>query len=701
MGGRGGGVKRNLKSAAQSECGLIKGWIAGRPMDRAYHGLPGNWAKIERWLNTQMAAEGNRTAADGQFKKKCPELPVLSHYSRDADADFWDRFPRFVPASVPQGKIDTAELERLIARCWDKWGYQQKKIAVKTLKFLKEGAKTNLLYPLPGLNYPNAKSAFENGELLTDTIAAWVKNKVVAGPFPSSPLNFFRCNPLMAVKQKNKVRPILNLSAPAGASFNDAVNPDSLRKLTMSSAKEFGFELLRAGRWAEMAKFDLSDAFKIIPGHPEQWALFGFAWLGKYFFDVTTVFGSASAPANFDGLPETLANIISVLDKVPKSLIFRQLDDSLFVSPFGSGNTQKFAEAYTALCQKLRVPLAEMCPLREKAFGPGQSGTVLGIKFDSASLSWSLGSEKAAGVADLIDRFLVAATCNLKDVQRLHGKLNDFGQMLPFTKGFRFNLLDLMNSFGGSENERKLVKSELKRDLYIWKNCLVAAAGGLPLSGLPCEPPVRALKFVSDAAGAAFEWTEGRSVNVSKNGDRGVASVGFDSGKIWFCGGTKWPENFLRTARDRSGKFFGTKSTCLEAVGLVVPFLTIPAELCGKFIVLYVDNLNVVYAWEKRHCKADAETSALIRALHIVEARLACKIFVRHMARMSTPMAALADRLSRDSSTSAADRGLLEKVGWRQPGGALEKWLAAPRVDWELGLKLVKDIDQILNIMNK
>ena len=90
--------------------------------------------------------------------------------------------------------------------------------------------------------------------MLTDTIAHWVKNKLVAGPFQRPPLRNFRSNPLMAVKQKNKIRPVLNLSAPVGASFNEAVNPDSLRKLSMSTAKEFGYEILRAGRGAEIAK---------------------------------------------------------------------------------------------------------------------------------------------------------------------------------------------------------------------------------------------------------------------------------------------------------------------------------------------------------------------------------------------------------------------------------------------------------------
>ena len=48
---------------------------------------------------------------------------------------------------------------------------------------------------LPVLNSQNAKSAFTHGEMLTDTIAHWVKNKMVAGPFRKPPLNNFRINP--------------------------------------------------------------------------------------------------------------------------------------------------------------------------------------------------------------------------------------------------------------------------------------------------------------------------------------------------------------------------------------------------------------------------------------------------------------------------------------------------------------------------
>ena len=86
----------------------------------------------------------------------------------------------------------------------------------------------------------------------------------------------------MAAMQKTKVRPILNLSAPPEKSFNDAINKNSLRKLTMSTAKKFSQTLIRMGKNAKFAKSDLVDAYKLIPCHPSDWKFFGFKWLGKF-----------------------------------------------------------------------------------------------------------------------------------------------------------------------------------------------------------------------------------------------------------------------------------------------------------------------------------------------------------------------------------------------------------------------------------
>ena len=170
------------------------------------------------------------------------------------------------PASlIPERKLTTvrvpagAKTNRNTPRFF--WDCHQRKIAKQALKTVREGAFTALRTLLPSIETKNAKSAFQHGLLLTDTIGHWVKCKMVAGPFDEPPLENFRANPLIAVQQKAKVHLILNLSAPKNFSFNDAVDDHRVRKLIMSSASLFAKALRRAGRGALMAKFDICDAY--------------------------------------------------------------------------------------------------------------------------------------------------------------------------------------------------------------------------------------------------------------------------------------------------------------------------------------------------------------------------------------------------------------------------------------------------------
>ncbi len=108
--------------------------------------------------------------------------------------------------------------------------------------------------------------------------------------------------------------------------------------------------------------------------------------------------------------------------------------------------------------------------------------------------------------------------------------------------------------------------------------------------------------------------------------------------------------------------------------------------------MLGVDNTSVVYAWPKRYCKNDPETSLLIRTLHVLEAYLCCKIYVTHVKRMSTPMAVLADHLSRESTITPEDRKCVMKARIHRPWGRLGRWLENPVLNWDLPLEILQDV---------
>ena len=76
--------------------------------------------------------------------------------------------------------------------------------------------------------------------------------------------------------------------------------------------------------------------------------------------------------------------------------------------------------------------------------------------YNSENLTWQISNNKANSITKLIDDFLSKRTTNLKEVQKLHGKLSDFAQMCQFIKGFRFNLSKVLGSFEGGENDKKI-----------------------------------------------------------------------------------------------------------------------------------------------------------------------------------------------------------------------------------------------------
>ena len=205
-------------------------------------------------------------------------------------------------------------------------------------------------------------------------------------------------------------------------------------------------------------------------------------------------------------------------------------------------------------------------------------------------------------------------------------------------------------------------------------------------------PPLCPETFISDAAGAAFEWENGACKNITVPGDRGVASIGHVDGKPFLVMRMEWPHVLLTCAKNRKGKYFGSLSSTLEAVGLLLPFLSIPEQLRGRHVLLEVDNSSVIYAWKKKHAKNDVELSLLIRCLIVFESFLECKIHVQHIARRSNDMAILVDNLSRKETTTGKVKNLLHNVRKVRVHGNLGKWLTNPVVDWDLPLKLIDDI---------
>ncbi len=519
---------------------------------------------------------------------------------------------------------------------------------------------------------------------MTDTIGNWIKNKFVSGPFFEPPLQNFRTNMLIAKEEKSKLRPIINLSAPKGASFNETVDTTATLKLTMCSPAIFSQVLLHAGPKAVFAKADLQNAYKLIPVNPQDWHYFGLKWLGKHFYETNTAFGNTEAPAEFDPLPETVVNVSKIIANTPDYWVLRQLDDTIVVSPCDTNYTTQFMSSFVTVCNNLAIPLAPPCPKFEKAFPATTKGTVLGVIFDSTTMSWSLSNEKINETLHLISKVLNQPNCSQLLFQKLHGKLNDFAQMCIFMKGFKFHQNKFLREFHASNCKQLPLPTLVKQELYIWTKCIQQSKTGFPIPTIRLTPPLCHMTFISDAAGAAYMYRQGKRIHVSKPNDRGVASLGFLNSKYFFVAVLKWPKEFLLK--------YGSQSSVFEAIGLLLPFIATPSLLQHRHILLLVDNEAFTKAWQRRVAKHNETMAIFVQTLHLLEALLPCRIYVHYIKRCSTTPAKVVDQLSRTSTTTQKTWETIDNVSPSTIDGPLQDWLENPSPDWHLPYSIINHI---------
>jgi len=666
-------------------------------MGRRCLGLPSEWSEVQKWLEEGDDIDPPAIADQPKFQKIWERVPTLLDYRRSQGQEFWENFPT---QPLPTAVYSSVNVNRLEKLCRERQGLltrHQVRRAHKACHDLRYGAESYQRENLPPTTVPNAESMYAFGELFTDKLATWVDKGFVSGPFRTPPLPGFRSNSIIAVVKHGKVRPVVNLSAPEGASFNDNVKSECIEKVHMSTAQSFGYSVREAGIGAVMSKFDLKDAYKIVPARRADWRLQGFQWLGRYFVETKMTFGAETSVSNFDRVGNTLQAITKAVCKIPRRFLGRTLDDFTVVSPKSSGWCEEFTREFKGVCKKVNIQLAANCPQQEKAFENMQRGVVLGVRFDTKDLTWEFTEEKASNLVTSILTAIQTEYLSLQQMQKLMGEVNDFAQMCPFIKAFKHPANAFMGAFGTDKQLLLPMPAQVAKDLRVCARAAQASKTGLPISARPGGAPLGSLVFVSDAAGAAFTEVRGVRIPTNCSGDRGVACIGTDAhGDIVYWSQVTWPMYLLAKAVDRKGAHFGCKTATLEAVGTLLPFLTIPEALRGRHVILKLDNMAVVHGWASKGVRKDVAASILIRAIHLIGSYLGCMIHVEHLPRMSSDLSKLADHLSRKATTSAEDLAEVTHVPMSIPHPILGEWLERPCEDWDLALRLLEAVKNMI-----
>jgi hypothetical protein len=252
--------------------------------------------------------------------------------------------------------------------------------------------------------------------------------------------------------------------------------------------------------------------------------------------------------------------------------------------------------------------------------------------------------------------------------------------MCPFLASFKYNLnaclANTLRGFKTYNNEK------VQEDLKGWKQFLTQPNSWLPICPEKTDPPLATLSFTSDAAGCPDNsaWTS----------QIGCGVVGLDANNNTILGYQLWwPKDFITVRRDNRGVRFGNKTSTLEIIRILLPFVLIPEKLKNKHIRVFTDNAACVYGMKDGYIKKDEYASIFIRAITLISGYLGSVVHTMHTPRRSTWEAELADNLSRHTTTSFLENQILGRFKNLSVPAALIHWLDNPTDDWSLATRLL------------
>ena len=276
----------------------------------------------------------------------------------------------------------------------------------------------------------SAKMTLKAGVVLRNKLMTEVHLHRVLGPFKSPPLNNLHTSPLSVVPKKTpgKYRLIHNLSAPRGHSVNEAIPAHQKTVSYCRVADAVDHVLSVHPSQVLLTKFDLRDAYRVIPVRRQDWHYLGMAVKGAFFVDTVLPMGCATSCSIFQAFTNAICWIMK--RRFSSLKVFGYLDDFLLIS-----TDLRVAEIHAAgferLCAELGLPIAE-----DKTVGPVRHLTFLGIGLDVEHNQLYLDRTRTVQSTNKIQAFLGRRKWSRKKWQSLVGTLSFLSQVVRPGKSF-------------------------------------------------------------------------------------------------------------------------------------------------------------------------------------------------------------------------------------------------------------------------
>ena len=332
------------------------------------------------------------------------------------------------------------------------------------MKGFKEGFKVEVRNFTPSLVSQNHPSAVGNCSVVDDLINKELELKRVAGPFDSPPLYNFHVSPLGLVpKSDGSYRLIHDLSAPAGASVNEAIPREfaTVEYETLDHALDL---VLRYGKDSLIAKTDFKEAYRVVPIHPDSVHLLGFKWRGKFYYDRCLPFGITSAPLLYETISTAFQWILTQKFGVPS--VSHILDDYMFFGPAHDDTCLVALTTFQHVANVVGLPVKT-----SKTVRPSTNVILHGILVDTTKMEIRLPDDKLGKAITSVQALLSKEKVKLKELQSAIGFLAFVCKVVMPGRTFLRRLYDLTRGVSKPHHYVR-INSAAKLDLKVWKHFL-------------------------------------------------------------------------------------------------------------------------------------------------------------------------------------------------------------------------------------
>ena len=450
----------------------------------------------------------------------------------------------------------------------------------------------------------NMQLALQNPDVIRERLSTECKAGRVIGPLPRemfSQVHVSRFGVIPKKHQPGKWRMIIDMSSPKGHSVNDGISRD-LCSLSYASVDDAVKIVKKWGNGTELAKFDLENAYRLIPVHPSDRILLGMEWEGQLFVDTALPFGLRSAPKIFSAVADGLQSILEQQGAHP---IMHYLDDFLVFGAPGSDRCKQNLEMALKGCRVLGVPVAP-----HKTEGPSTTLVFLGIELDTVKQELRLPIDKLGRLQQEIKKWTEKRATTKRELLSLIGQLQHACCVVKPGRSFLRRMISL-STIPKQLHHRVRLNREFRSDLRWWSTFLASWNGVGMMSALIHATPTATI--TSDASG---NWGCGA----------------FNNHGEWFQ--LQWPEVWL-----------SLHITVKELLPIVLGLALWGVKWRGQTILCKCDNAAVVAIIRSGVCR-DPTAMNLIRNLFFISSHFNVQVITEHIPGVVNTAA---DALSRDN----------------------------------------------------